>query len=112
MSSRPERDSLKRDAGLWSGVQRILIPERVFAGFYVGKSENTTGICSWEPRDDPGARPAGSSEDLFAGRLPRLSHRTPELAWSFLHTDRGCQGQKWSKNGEAPISMSPRGVLQ
>jgi hypothetical protein len=35
MSSRLERDSLKRDAGLWSDVQSILTPERAFTEFYI-----------------------------------------------------------------------------
>ena len=30
-----------------------------------------------------------------AGRLPRGSRRTPELARSVLHTERGCQGKRW-----------------
>ena len=51
------------------------------------------GICSWGPRGDPGAGPDGSSAGPCAGRLPRGSRRTPELAWSVLYTDRGCQGQ-------------------
>jgi hypothetical protein len=43
----------------------------------------------------PRAGPAGTSAGPCAGRLPRRSRRTPALAWSVLHPDRGCQGQEW-----------------
>ena len=53
------------------------------------------GICFWGPRDDPGVGPAGSSAEACAGWPPHHLRRTPELARSVLHTERGCQEQKW-----------------
>ena len=95
MSSRPGRDSLEWDAGSWSGVQSFFHRSGHSGNIMLG-SQKKREEFAFGPRDDPGAGPAGSSAGPCAGRLPRRSHRTPELAWSVLHPDRGCQGEKWA----------------